>query len=402
MDPLERGGAMVDTLGRRHRHHVAAALGAVALGVALLGAATGAPSRRRIAPADPRSGAEIFRSACAACHGADGRGAPQDVVGFDVPLPDFTDCRFTAREQDADWAAIIRDGGPVRGFSRIMPAFRDALTPAEIQRVIAYLRTFCRSPRWPRGELNLPLPLVTEKAFPEDEAVLTTAIDTRGPRAVANTFVYERRIGARNQLEVEAPFSFRQRERGGPWTGGIGDLSVGIKRVILHDLRRGTMVSGAGSVALPTGDTTKGLGAGTAAVEAAVLVAQLLPASSALQLQGGVELPTHPARAPQEAFWRGAVGTTIPFGPISRTWSPMVELLGARELTAGAPVEWDIVPQAQLTLSARQHVRANLGVDIPLTGTRERHPRVLAYVLWDWFDGGLLEGWRGWCAGCRH
>jgi mono/diheme cytochrome c family protein len=369
-------------------------------GCVLLAAA--APHPRGRSAGDPRTGAEIFRSACAACHGADGRGAPREMVGVDVPLPDFTDCRFTAREQDADWAAIIRDGGPVRGFSRIMPAFRDALAPEEIRRVIAYLRTLCRTSRWPRGELNLPLPLVTEKAFPEDEALLTTAIATRAPHAVSNALVYERRIGARSQLEVVAPFSFVERERGGPWTGGIGDLSIGAKQVLVHSLRTGTLVSGAAELALPTGDTAKGLGMGTSVAEAALLVAQLLPAQGFLHLQGGVELPTHPTRAPQEGFWRAALGTTIPFGPISRTWSPMVELLGARELTAGAPVEWDVVPQAQLTLSARQHVRANLGVDLPLTQTDARHPRIVAYVLWDWFDGGLLEGWRGWCAGCRH
>jgi hypothetical protein len=43
------------------------------------------------------------------------------------------------------------------------------------------VRTFCASDAWPRGELNLPRALVTEKAFPEDEAVLTTSVATSGP-----------------------------------------------------------------------------------------------------------------------------------------------------------------------------------------------------------------------------
>jgi hypothetical protein len=35
---------------------------------------------------------------------------------------------------------------------------------------------------------------------------------------------------------------------------------------------------------------------------------------------------------------------------------------------------------------------AGAGVAVPLEST-ERRPQVLAYLLWDWFDGGLLEGW---------
>ena len=47
------------------------------------------------------SGESVYRAACAACHGPDGRGAPQLTVGFDVPLPDFTDCSFNSREPAA-------------------------------------------------------------------------------------------------------------------------------------------------------------------------------------------------------------------------------------------------------------------------------------------------------------
>ena len=53
-------------------------------------------------------------------------------LGFDVEVPDFTDCDFAAREPDADWYAVIHDGGPVRGFDRMMPAFGQALTGEQI------------------------------------------------------------------------------------------------------------------------------------------------------------------------------------------------------------------------------------------------------------------------------
>src|SRR5690606_16409747 len=142
-----------------------------------------------------RSGEELYRAACAACHGVDGTGTTQALVGFDVPLPDFTDCSFASREPDADWIAVAHQGGPIRGFSRLMPAFGAALTVDELQSVMDSIRTVCRDDGWPRGELNLPRAQVTEKAYPEDELVLTTVFAIEGPGAWMNEFVYEKRFG---------------------------------------------------------------------------------------------------------------------------------------------------------------------------------------------------------------
>jgi hypothetical protein len=81
-------------------------------------------------------------------------------------------------------------------------------------------------------------------------------------------------------------------------------------------------------------------------------------------------------------------------GQFGRTWSPMVEVLGARELASGEPVLWDVVPQMQVTLSKRQHIMINVGVRVPVNGRDSRRTQVLTYFLWDWFDGGLFDGWR--------
>jgi hypothetical protein len=361
---------------------MAAAL--MVLGGALNGALAAAHTSQ-----SARSGSQLYREACAACHGIDGKGAAPTTVGFDVPLPDFTDCSFATREPDADWFAIAHAGGPVRAFDRRMPAFGEALDPGEIQRTIDHLRTFCREGQWPRGELNLPRPLVTEKAFPEDEVVLTTTVATRD-RIVSNEFLYERRIGARNQLEVAIPLAARGAEAGG-WQAGIGDVAVALKRVLAHSLERGRVLSVTGEVVLPTGTASRGLGQGVTVFEPFVTFGQLLPGDRFVHGQAGAGIP---GRGAVEGFWRAAVGQTFEQQRFGRAWSPMIELLGAREFESGRPIHWDVVPQAQITLSRRQHIMINGGVRVPVTARADRGPQVVMYFLWDWFDGGLLDGWR--------
>ena len=205
-----------------------------------------------------RSARQVYEASCAACHGLDGKGAAPSTVGFDTPLPDFTDCSFATREPDADWFAIAHDGGPVRAFHRRMPAFGEAISVEQIERSIEHIRGFCPEPAWPRGDLNLPRPLVTEKAFPEDEAVLTTIVGTGPAGSVTNEFLYERRFGARNQLEVAVPVALA--ESGGGWNRGLGDVAVALKRVLFHSLDSGSIVSATGELVLPTGKETQGLG----------------------------------------------------------------------------------------------------------------------------------------------
>jgi hypothetical protein len=47
----------------------------------------------------------------------------------------------------------------------------------------------------------------------------------------------------------------------------------------------------------------------------------------------------------------------------------------------------------QVTLSRRQHVALGLGANIPVTSTDERDTQAEIYLLWDWREGGLREGW---------
>jgi hypothetical protein len=170
-------------------------------------------------------------------------------------------------------------------------------------------------------------------------------------------------------------------------------VALAVKHALWHDHRRGAIFSAAGEVVLPTGNYDRGFGKGVTVFEPFVAAGIILPADSFLQVQTGFELPVDRARAEPEAFWRTAVGHTLTQGRFGRSWSPMVELLGARELTAGEGATWDLVPQMQVTLNTRQHIMLNAGVRFPVNARTGRATTVAVYLLWDWFDGGVFDGW---------
>lgn len=341
------------------------------------------------------TGQKLYQQNCAACHGPDGTGAPSGIVGFKVPLPDFTDCNFATREAAGDWIMVARKGGPARGFSKMMPSFGEALSDAQLRKTVNYIRGFCGSDEWPRGELNLPRPLSTTKAYPEDELVLETEILTEGLNRISNKLVYEQRFGARNQFEFVLPFGWSEQESedGTNWTSSVGDIALGVKRVMFHSLDTGSIVSLGGELLLPTGDDEEGFGSDTTVFEPYVAAGQILPAQFFFQFQGGVGLPFDTDRQNEEGFWRGALGRMIYTGKYGRRWSPMVEVAGAKEFASGTDTNWDLIPQLQVTLNHRQHVRFAAGARLPLNNTDVRDNTYMAYLLWDWFDGGFFDGW---------
>jgi hypothetical protein len=169
-------------------------------------------------------------------------------------------------------------------------------------------------------------------------------------------------------------------------------VALGYKRTLAHSLERGGVFSMSAEVVLPTGSERRGLGGGVTVFEPFATYGQLLPRNAFLQAQAGFEIPAS-GDHDTEAFWRAAFGQSLMQGRFGRTWSPMVEIRGARDLAAGATTHWDVVPQMQVTLNARQHVRVNGGVRLPVNDRAARSPTVIVYLLWDWFDGGFLAGW---------
>ena len=380
---------------RKTRSSVAIATASLFAVLLLLATATASAASRT----SLRTGEEIYRAACAGCHGGDGTGAERTLIGFEPPdtFPDFTRCDQTTPEEDIAWTSIVRDGGPSRGFAQIMPAFGDALTPAQIEAVVGRLRSFCKEEGWPRGELNLPRALATEKAFPESETVLTSAFNAQGAGGIDSELAYEYRLGKRDQLEVAVPFAFVHQPGDGR-SGGIGDVALGLKHVawstLAPDGRRGAILSFQGEIALPTGDESKGIGTGETVFTAFAAYDVLFPGNAFLQMQGGIDVPRHTQDVPRTAFLRAALGRSVSERQgYGRTWSPMIEVTGERTLEDGARTQWDVIPELQVTLSERQHIRADLGVRLPVSEKQGRPRQLMVYFLWDWADGGLREGW---------
>ena len=346
---------------------------------------------------DVENGAKVYKGGCIACHGSDGRGAPMASTVFLRPdtFPDFTDCAGTTPEPDGNWKAVIVHGGPSRGLSQIMPAFGDLLSDDQINDVIAYMRGFCKNVHhYPLGELNLPRALVTEKAFPENEIVVSTAAGASGAPAWTTDVIDERTIiDARTQLETDVPVNYADQNHN--WTAGTGDITLAVKREVFSSLRTGSILSLQGGILLPTGDSNRGFGTGTTQFEPFAAFDQLFKENTFLQTQLGADLPVDTSVAPRSMFWRATVGQAMAQDHmLGRVFTPMVEFLAVRRFTPGASTNWDVLPELQMTVSRRQHVRMGFGVREPFTNTSGRAPQVMFYVLWDRADGKLWDGWR--------
>jgi Cytochrome c len=346
---------------------------------------------------DIKNGEKVYKGGCIACHGSDGKGAPPTSTVFVRPdtFPDFMDCAGTTPEPNGNWKAVIVHGGPSRGLSQIMPAFGDLLTDDQINDVIAYMRGFCKNVHHdPLGELNLPRAIVTEKAFPENELVVSTAANASGAPSWTTDVIDERTIfDARTQLETDVPINYADQNHN--WTAGVGDITVAVKREMFSSLRTGSILSLQGGILLPTGDSKRGFGAGTTQFEPFAAFDQLFKENTFIQTQLGADLPVDTSVAPRSMFWRVAVGQAMaPDHMLGRLFSPMVEFLATRDFRNGASTNWDVMPEMQVTISRRQHIRGALGVRTPFTNTSGRNPQVVFYLLWDRADGKFWEGWR--------
>ena len=121
---------------------------------------------------------------------------------------------------------------------------------------------------------------------------------TKGDNAVGNQLVYERRLGARNQIEVIVPVDFHESEAA-PGRGASAIVAFALRRTFFASMQSGTIAAAGAEVALPTGNEDKGLGNGYAIYEPFAMWGQMLPHNSYLQMHGGIEFPSDSSKGDQ-------------------------------------------------------------------------------------------------------
>jgi mono/diheme cytochrome c family protein len=344
-------------------------------------------AREAQTPARPRLAAPgLYAQACALCHGADGKGS--STWQGEVPVPDFTDCLTNTTEPAEQWETIIARGGKARGLSSAMPAFGEALDPAEIRDLVVYLRAFCRDfEAYPPGDLNFRRPLETGKAYPEQEIVLKPEVArVEGATGSAMEISYENRLGPRFQYEVTLPVVFDTPTT--PSRAGVGDLEVEAKQVLSFDPQSLQILSAGLGVTLPTGDRDRGLGEGAWAFSPFFAYGKAWDRTF-LQTRAGAELSTNADRLPSQLFFELALSQAL--GPPRSAWVPAFEIVGSLDLHTHKD-DWGALLEMSKPLTRLGHVIASIGVRLPLTKSAEKY-RIEAYLLWDFGDGPFWKGW---------
>jgi cytochrome c oxidase cbb3-type subunit 3 len=93
-----------------------------------------------------------YKAYCAECHGRYGQGNGPTSMILETKPRDFGDCDRMARISDQLMIDVIRNGGYANGLSADMPAWRYALSEADMRDLVILIRRFCSdyaaSSRW--------------------------------------------------------------------------------------------------------------------------------------------------------------------------------------------------------------------------------------------------------------
>lgn len=325
------------------------------------------------------AGQRLFSQACASCHGPGGRPDPESPIvrSLGIEPADLTDPLFNSREPAIDWELVVRHGGRALGLSSQMPAWGSSFTDAEIASLVAYVKTLAPgSDRFPPGELNLMLPIRTQKAFPEDEIVWKSRYESRdGEDQWRNVLEFERRVGRRGQAILEVVEA----------EGKLTEVEVGWKHALTWSLERGYLLSGGAKLAVPAE------GDGSEELIPFLAWAQELSPRWTFQSSARAVLP----------FDDVDTGDLELAGIVHYTWTDWPQrVFPALEATATVPfqdddgdrVKFTVVPQLRIGLTRGGHVALNLGIELPLSD-QPYDWRGHLTLLWDFADGGFFKGW---------
>ena len=81
---------------------------------------------------------------CAGCHGAAGMGDGPAGAAMNPKPRDLTDKTWLATRKDDELRTVINKGGTALGLSPMMPGMGAGMTPAEVDGIIAYIRSIAK------------------------------------------------------------------------------------------------------------------------------------------------------------------------------------------------------------------------------------------------------------------
>lgn len=320
------------------------------------------------------AGKKLYEEACTKCHGVDGKGVPKEQLDIKTDVPDFTRCADQGEETDYKWFKILSHGGSSAGLTEDMPSFELYSEEQRLQ-AIAYSRTFCKE-NWVRGELNFERLLTTEKAYPENELILSPVIahSKETGTSIEWESILERRIG--NRLQFEAVLPITARNFAGPKSivRGVGDGEIGLKYVLAHSMNQRFILSGGLDLSSPTGRTKDDLGHGTWIIEPHLMLGK---AFGNVIFQGQVkeEFPFDEKKAGRAFLYRAGVGYRL--RPDPRGIFPSLEVVGE-----GGEVA--LIPQLRYGISKTGKWAIGAGVRKPVNGESSERFAVIGYLLWEY------------------
>ena len=325
-------------------------------------------------------GREIFQTNCIMCHGGDAKGTGHLAPALPVRPANLTDCRLTAEDRVEVVEGIIRHGGPYAGRSSVMPAFGNALTDAEIADVARYVKSLCTDPDWVPGELNFPRPLITGKAFPEQEMIVGGQFGRNGKNVSEYFGVLEYRVNGLTNIEITSR-ALSINPNIGPTESGFGDTGLSVKRVVAFSPRYRALASVGMELTLPTGNDRRGLGGGSVVFEpnlrAGVDWRQIV-----LQAAGALVFPERSSNINSMAKLDAAIGRY--FFPEPRLQiTPMVEFNTTTRLSGPSHGETKsaILPQVRVKWLVWA---LGVGVQVPITDARDFEVRPLFDLVYEY------------------
>lgn len=341
------------------------------------------------------AGKEIFLNHCAVCHGPAGKPDTDNPMfeQMGVVPANFTDALFNSREPAKDWFLVVKEGGAAKGFSEVMPAFKEQLSDEEIHDVVEFIKTLAGNHGYPSGDMNFILPIRTKKAFPEDEIVWKFRFQDDANNSnrdeLRNVLEIEKRIFKRTQVSVELSHKFDDAIDNG--NGNFDQVEPGIKHVVYEDPAAKAIASLGMFFAFKTEEHA-------ASDEFIPYIAAAKQLTDTVTLQG-----TARSSLPFDRFADGNVELSAVMH-----WSPSLwprSIKPGLELVSSFPLDRDtgnsrkefaqfsLIPQAQMGLNKRGHVMLNVGAEVPLNDTERYDYRAYVYLIWDFADGGLFDGW---------